>query len=65
MTQAFPFFVSASEVYAVMPSTVTAGPATLRLTYESTEATRSPFGSPTPGPAFSQCRVAATAPASS
>ncbi len=35
VAQAFPFFISASEVYAVMPSTVTAGLATLRLTYQS------------------------------
>jgi uncharacterized protein (TIGR03437 family) len=32
-TQAYPIFVSASQINAVMPSTVTAGLATLRLTY--------------------------------
>ena len=34
-SQAFPIFVSATQVNAVMPSTVTAGLATLRLTYQS------------------------------
>src|SRR5450432_2602237 len=32
-TQAYPIFVSASQINAVMPSAVTAGLATLRLTY--------------------------------
>jgi uncharacterized protein (TIGR03437 family) len=35
VTQAFPISVSAKQVYAVMPSTVTAGLATLRLTYQT------------------------------
>jgi uncharacterized protein (TIGR03437 family) len=35
VTQAFPIFVSATQINAVMPSTVTAGPVTLRLTYQS------------------------------
>ena len=34
-SQAFPIFVSATQVNAVMPSTVIAGVATLRLTYQS------------------------------
>ena len=34
-TQAFPIFVSATQINAVMPSAVTAGLATLRLTYQS------------------------------
>src|ERR1700733_6954989 len=34
-TQAFPIFVSAGQINAVMPSTVSAGLATLRLTYQS------------------------------
>jgi uncharacterized protein (TIGR03437 family) len=33
VTQAFPIFVSPAQINAVMPSTVAAGPATLRLTY--------------------------------
>src|SRR5277367_4130841 len=33
--QAFPIYVSAGQINAVMPSTVTAGLATLRLTYQS------------------------------
>jgi len=35
VTQAFPLFVSAGQINAVMPSTVTAGLATLRLTYQN------------------------------
>jgi uncharacterized protein (TIGR03437 family) len=35
VTQAFPIYVSAGQINAVMPSTVTAGLATLRLTYQS------------------------------
>jgi uncharacterized protein (TIGR03437 family) len=35
VTQTFPISVSATQVYAVMPSTVTAGLATLRLTYQT------------------------------
>jgi uncharacterized protein (TIGR03437 family) len=35
VTQAFPIYVSAGQSNAVMPSTVTAGVATLRLTYQS------------------------------
>jgi uncharacterized protein (TIGR03437 family) len=35
VTQAFPIFVSATQINAVMPSTVTAGPATLRVTNQS------------------------------
>lgn len=34
-TQAFPTYVSPTQVNAIMPSTVTAGLATLRLTYKS------------------------------
>src|SRR5580704_5159802 len=34
-TQAFPISVSATQIYAVMPSPVTAGLATLRLTYQT------------------------------
>jgi uncharacterized protein (TIGR03437 family) len=34
-TQAFPIFVSAGQINAVMPSTVSAGLATLRLTYQA------------------------------
>ncbi len=34
-TQAFPIFVSAGQINAVMPSTVNAGLATLRLTYQA------------------------------
>jgi len=34
-TQVFPIFVSPGQINAVMPSTVTAGLATLRLTYQS------------------------------
>jgi len=36
VTQAFPLFVSAGQINAVMPSSVTAGLATLRLTYQNT-----------------------------
>jgi uncharacterized protein (TIGR03437 family) len=35
VTQAYPIYVSAGQINAVMPSTVTAGLATLRLTYQS------------------------------
>jgi uncharacterized protein (TIGR03437 family) len=35
VTPAFPIFVSPAQINAVMPSTVTAGLATLRLTYQS------------------------------
>jgi uncharacterized protein (TIGR03437 family) len=35
VTQCFPIYVSANQVNAVMPSTVTAGLATLRLVYQS------------------------------
>ncbi len=35
VTQAFPIYVSAGQINAVMPSTVTGGLATLRLTYQS------------------------------
>jgi len=35
VTQAVPIYVSAGQINAVMPSTVTAGLATLRLTYQS------------------------------
>lgn len=35
VTQAFPTYVSAGQVNAIMPSTVTAGRATLRLTYNN------------------------------
>ena len=34
-TQAFPIFVSAGQINAVLPSSVTAGPATLRLKYQT------------------------------
>src|ERR1035438_2211412 len=34
-TQAYPIFISAAQINAVMPSTVTAGVATLRLTYHA------------------------------
>jgi len=37
VTQAFPLFVSAGQINAVMPSSVTAGLATLRLTYQNTK----------------------------
>lgn len=35
VTQAFPIYISAGQINAVMPSTVTAGVATLRVTYQS------------------------------
>jgi uncharacterized protein (TIGR03437 family) len=35
VTQAYSIYVSAGQINAVMPSTVTAGLATLRLTYQS------------------------------
>lgn len=35
VTQAYPIYVSAGQINAIMPSTVTAGLATLRLTYQS------------------------------
>ncbi len=34
-TSAYPIFVSPSQVNAIMPSTIQAGPATLRLTYQT------------------------------
>jgi uncharacterized protein (TIGR03437 family) len=39
-TQAFPIFVSAGQINAVMPSTVNAGLATLRLTYQANKKQR-------------------------
>ena len=50
-TQAYPIFVSAGQVNAVMPSTVTPGLATLRLTYltNKSNATTIQIGNSAPG----------------
>jgi uncharacterized protein (TIGR03437 family) len=50
VTQAFPIFISATQINAVMPSTVTAGPATLRLTYQSKKSNAIPIRIANSGP---------------
>src|SRR5579859_827243 len=42
-TQAYPLTISATKIYAVMPSSVTAGLATLRLTYQNVRSNAIPI----------------------
>ncbi len=42
-TQAYPLTISATKIYAVMPSSVTAGVATLRLTYQNVRSNAIPI----------------------
>jgi hypothetical protein len=62
-TQAYPIFVSASQANVVMPSSVTAGPATVRAFYQNVKGNATTIQIANSAPASSPYPEAVTAPA--